>query len=95
MHACGEHQLRTQTMWVVVGNAQELVSMSATQLRLSYRTQKGMVELSKTYALTDCEIITVSAKRLCYEELLFLPKTELPVAVDAKHFRARMCRSSR
>ena len=69
--------------------------MSATQLRRWYRTQKGMVELWKTYVLTDGEIITVSAQRLRYVELLLLPKTEPPVTVDAKRFRARMCRSSR
>ena len=43
-------------MWVVVRNAHELVGMSATQLRLWYRTQKGMAQLSKM--LTDCEITT-------------------------------------
>ena len=53
------------------------------------------MELSKTYVLTDGEIITVSAKRLRFVELLFLLKTELPVTVDAKRLRARKCRSSR
>ena len=47
----------------------ELVTMSAT-------------ELPKTYVLTDGEIVTVSAKRFRYVELLILPKTEL----DATRF---------
>ena len=42
------------------------------------------MDLSKTFVLRDGEIITVSTKRLRYVELLFLPKTELPVTVDTK-----------